>query len=154
MLAAERRVPGPSGRAEREVAAAVAAPERLLVLYDADCPLCVRCRHFLEAEATYLELEFLGSASPEAIAAFGEDLPWLGKELVVVSDRGEAWIGPAAFIVALWATVHYREWSYRLSSKALAPLAVRFFNTLSSNRAAIGLRMEPPCVDGRCGHRP
>jgi predicted DCC family thiol-disulfide oxidoreductase YuxK len=138
-------------QAERAVMAAAQQPGRLLVLYDADCPLCVRCRQFLEAEATHLPLDFMGSASPEAIDAFGEDLPWLGKELVVVSDRGEAWIGPAAFLVALWATVHYREWSYRLSSKALAPLAVRFFNSLSSNRVAIGLRLSPPpCPDGRC----
>ncbi len=138
---------------EGRVAAASQSPGGLLVLYDAACPVCVRCRHWLEHQATYLPLSFLATDSPEAIERFGAHLPWLGKELVVVSDRGEAWIGPAAFLVALWATVDHRLWSYRLSGPALAPLAGRFFEQVSKRRGTLGRFVkEPECADGRCRH--
>lgn len=138
---------------EGRVAAATQSPGSLLVLYDAGCPVCVRCRHWLEHQPTHVPLTFLATDSPEAIERFGPHLPWLGKELVVVGDRGEAWIGPAAFLVALWATVDYRLWSYRLSGPTLAPLAGRFFEQVSKRRSALGRYVkEPACDDDRCRH--
>jgi predicted DCC family thiol-disulfide oxidoreductase YuxK len=61
-------------------------------------------------------------------------MPWLGSELVVVDQHGRAWVGPAAFVICLWATVRYRAWSYRLSAPTLAPLAERFFLMISKRR--------------------
>ena len=139
---------------EGRVRAAALAPGRLTVIYDDDCALCIRCRFWLEDQPAWVPLDFMASASPEAVERYGEDLPWLGKELVVVSDRGEAWIGPAAFIVALWALRDWREWSYRLASPTFAPLAERFFRAVSDNRRAIaGYLREPECPDGSCRHR-
>jgi len=50
----------------------------------------------------YVALRFLPCTATEARSKFG-DLPWLGDELVVVSDRGDVWVGPAAFLTCLWA---------------------------------------------------
>ena len=139
--------------AEGRVAAAIRSPARLLVLYDEECPLCTRCRNWLETQPTYVELRFAGAGSPESRKRFGDRLPWLGAELVVVSDRGEAWVGPAAFLICLWSTRNYREWSYRLSGPLLAPLAEQFFAAVSHRRRAIGRALGPPrCNSGRCRH--
>ncbi len=107
--------------------------KRLTVLYDEKCPICVRCRDWLVLQPALLELEFLGCGTIEAQWRYGE-VPWLREELVVVSDEGEVWVGPAAFIMALWALYDWREWSYRLSGTALAPLAERFFRMISKRR--------------------
>jgi predicted DCC family thiol-disulfide oxidoreductase YuxK len=129
------------------------APTKLLVLYDEQCPLCRRCRSWLEAQPTHVEIEFLAAGSAVARTRFGS-LPWLGADLVVVDDDGNAWVGAAAFIMCLWATEQYRVWSYRLSGKALAPLAERFFHMISANRSKIGAVVGArDCPDGRCKHR-
>lgn len=122
--------------------------KQLTVLYDGTCELCVRCRDFLAVSRTLVPLELLSSTSREARERYGS-LPWLGEELVVVSDQGDVWIGPAAFLVSMWALADYREWSYRLSGPAFAPLAERFFVSLSSQRRRIaGFLRKPRCEDG------
>jgi predicted DCC family thiol-disulfide oxidoreductase YuxK len=129
------------------------APQHLIILYDEKCALCRRCRHWLEGQETFVPLEFLAAQSPVARERYG-DVPWLGADLVVVDDHGNVWAGPAAFLMCLWATVEYRVWSYRLSGRALAPLAERFFDFVSSNRRRIGAVIgSKDCPDGRCRHR-
>jgi predicted DCC family thiol-disulfide oxidoreductase YuxK len=124
--------------------------KRLTVLYDAACPLCVRCRTWMGEQDAFVELEFLPSASATARARYGE-VPWLGAELVVVSDRGEVWVGPAAFILCLWALEDYREWSYRLSGESFSRMAERFFLALSHRRKWIaGWFAHPECTSDRC----
>ncbi|MCK6587747.1 MAG: hypothetical protein L6Q76_09195, partial [Polyangiaceae bacterium] len=101
-------------------------------------------------QPAFIELSFLASGSAEARARYGA-VPWLGAELVVVSDAGDVWVGPAAFLMCLWALVDYREWSYRLSGPSFAPLAERFFHALSSRRRRIAAFLEPSrCPDGSC----
>jgi predicted DCC family thiol-disulfide oxidoreductase YuxK len=128
-----------------------ADPSRLTVLYDERCAFCCRCRDWLIGQPTHLPIGFVAAGSPVATARYG-DLPWLGADLVVVSDRGEAWIGPAAFLMCLWATVAYRPWSYRLSSRALAPLAERFFHLVSTHRLRLSRSLERRAGGGRYGH--
>jgi predicted DCC family thiol-disulfide oxidoreductase YuxK len=124
--------------------------ERLTVLYDATCALCVRCGDFLAGAPSFVPIELLAGQSPEARERYGE-VPWLGEELVVASDEGDVWIGPAAFLVCLWALCEYREWSYRLSGDVLAPLAERFFVAISSNRRKLARFVGPTrCGDGAC----
>ncbi|KYF82140.1 hypothetical protein BE11_30385 [Sorangium cellulosum] len=124
--------------------------ERITVLYDADCALCVRCREWMGRQDALVEIEFLPAGSGEAAARFG-DVPWLGEDLVVVSDRGEVWAGPAAFIVALWALERYREWSYRLSGDTLSKVAEGFFHALSGNRRWMARWFgHPSCAGGSC----
>jgi predicted DCC family thiol-disulfide oxidoreductase YuxK len=138
---------------EGRVRAALRSPTRLLVLYDSECALCRRCRAWLEQEPAYVDVQFLAAGADEAQTALAPLRPWLGAELVVVSERGEVWLGAAAFLMCLWATRQYREWSYRLSDPALAPIAEKFFHMVSSRRATIGRFLGDDCPDGRCKHR-
>ena len=113
---------------------------RLTILYDERCALCRRARDFLLAQRCRLQVELLAAGSAEAIARYG-GLPWLGSELVVVDQEGRVWVGAAAFLTCLWATVRYRPWAYRLSGPTLAPLAERFFRHVSKRRHQWGLRL-------------
>jgi predicted DCC family thiol-disulfide oxidoreductase YuxK len=135
--AAGRTGPSPSG----------SKGERLTVLYDETCSFCRRCRDWLLGQRCFLEVELLAAGSPIARERYGS-LPWLGRELVAVDQAGRAWVGPAAFLTCLWATVRYRPWAYRLSQPGLAPLAERFFRLVSKRRgrwsAWLG-RDDPEC---------
>lgn len=129
----------------------------LTVLYDEQCALCRRCRSWLEQQPTFVPVRFLAAGSSEARERYAE-LPWLGADLVVVGDDGDAWVGPAAFLVSLWATERYRAWSFRLSGRTLAPLAEHFFHAVSKQRGrfaradAVSVG-SADCPDGRCRHR-
>jgi predicted DCC family thiol-disulfide oxidoreductase YuxK len=125
---------------------------RLTVLYDETCPLCVRCRNWMLGQPAYVEINFLACQSDEARRRFG-DVPWLGEELVIVSDDGDVWAGPAAFLMCLWALRDWRDWSYTLSGPTLLPLAERFFHLISSRRRRIGALLGPNRCDKRgCRH--
>jgi predicted DCC family thiol-disulfide oxidoreductase YuxK len=133
--------------------ATITTPATLTVCYDEQCALCRRCRDWLEGQRTLVRVEFLASGSRETWERYG-DVPWLGADLVVVDEHGNVWAGPAAFLMCLWATEQYRAWAYRLSGKALAPMAEWFFHFVSSNRRRIGAVVgTKDCPDGRCGHR-
>jgi predicted DCC family thiol-disulfide oxidoreductase YuxK len=108
-------------------------PQSLTVLYDERCRLCRRCRDWLLTQPCFLRVELLAAGSPGARARYGA-VPWLGSELVAVDDRGRVWVGPAAFLTCLWATVRFRAWSYRLAGPSLAPLASHFFRLISKRR--------------------
>ncbi|MBX3284633.1 MAG: DUF393 domain-containing protein [Actinobacteria bacterium] len=135
------------------VPTAAVAVRGLTVFYDGRCALCRRCRTWLEAQETLVPLRFQ-EADAELAHRLLPQLPWLGTELVVVDDDGAAWIGPAAFIVCLWATARYRPWSARLAGPAFAPLAENFFHLVSANRDRLGRRLDPPsCTGDACTHR-
>jgi predicted DCC family thiol-disulfide oxidoreductase YuxK len=135
------------------------APERgpraLIVLFDPTCSLCQRCRAWMLGQESYVRLTFLPCTGEEARRRFG-DIPWLADELVVVGDGGEVWVGPAAFLVCLWALTEWREWSFRLAGPAFAPLAERFFLFLSSKRRSVAALFDHECQGGSCrvGGRP
>lgn len=138
------------------MAAATVSPARpagLTVYYDETCALCRRCRTWLEAQSAHVPLRFVETEADEAERLLPQ-LPWLGTELVVVSDTGAAWVGPAAFIVCLWATERYRPWAWRLSHPLAAPTAEGFFHLVSAQRDRIGRRLDPPaCTGDACTHR-
>jgi predicted DCC family thiol-disulfide oxidoreductase YuxK len=135
--------------AHRAAGGPARAPRALTVLYDPACALCRRCRAWMERQASYVPLAFVGCTEGEARARFG-DIPWLGDELVVVGDRGEVWVGPAAFLTCLWALVDWRPWSYRMAGPLFAPLAERFFHALSSRRRALARLVDHDCENGAC----
>jgi predicted DCC family thiol-disulfide oxidoreductase YuxK len=124
-------------------------PRSLTVLFDPTCALCRRCRDWMLRQPTYLELRFEPCTAERAREAY-PGIPWAGTELVVLGDAGEVWVGPAAFLLCLWALRDYREWSFRLSGTAFAPLAERFFLLLSAKRRSISALFEHDCSDGAC----
>ena len=124
------------------------------MIYDDHCELCVRCSTWLSHQLTQVEMRFLPSSDPQVYDLYG-DLPWYRIELMVVTDTGVAWVGSSAFIMCLWATVRYNRTSYRLSGPSLAPVAERFFHTVSSNRSVVSGMLKPTrCTAGSCSHQP
>lgn len=115
-------------------------PSRLTIVYDEQCALCRRCRDWLLSQPCLVPVELLPAGSDEAYERYGT-LPWFGIELAVIDEVGRAWIGPAAFLICMWATARYRAWSYRLSSPKLAPMAERFFMMISKRRDRISAWM-------------
>jgi predicted DCC family thiol-disulfide oxidoreductase YuxK len=92
----------------------------LHVLYDERCPLCARCRAWLEKQPTFVPLIFMPFRTPEVERRF----PGVAKlnperEIVVVSDDGDAWQGAHAWVMCLWALREYREWALRLAHPAM-----------------------------------
>ena len=134
------------------MATAVTQPTRLTVLYDATCPLCLKCRDWLANQAAYVPLELVAAQSDEARSRY-PTVEQRGSELVVIGDTGGVWIGPSAFVMCLWALRQWRGWSYRLSEPSFAPMAERFFLAVSRNRGVLspgGAR----CSDDRCAPAP
>ena len=128
-----------------------ADPAWLTVLYDEQCAFCRQCRTWLESERTLVPLSFLAAGSAEAVSRYGT-LPWRGVELVVISDRGEAWIGPAAFLMCLWATEDHRHLAHVLAGRTLAPLAEMALAFVSHRRRHLArLARRRECAGGRCG---
>jgi predicted DCC family thiol-disulfide oxidoreductase YuxK len=124
------------------------ATTQLTVLYDERCALCRRCRDWLLGQPCLVDVELLPAGSLIAKSRFGT-IPWLGAELVAVDQTGRVWVGPAAFLTCLWATVRFRAWSYRLAGPTLAPLAERFFMQVSKRRDRVSAwvvrREDPEC---------
>lgn len=108
---------------------------KLTILYDADCALCQQCRAFLAREPAYIALEFLPLQTPDLATRFPgfADLH-PEREIIVIADTGEVWQGGAAWITCLYALRNYREWSYRLATPTLLPLAKRLVAAISRNR--------------------
>lgn len=107
----------------------------LYILYDQQCALCLRCRNWLGQQEAFVNLHFIPMQSPEATLRFpGIEKMGLGEELLVVSDGGEVYRGGEAWIMCLWALVEYREWSLRLATPLLMPLARRACELISTNR--------------------
>lgn len=116
---------------------------RLHVLYDARCGLCNRARRWLEDQPTLVELVFLPAGSEAAARQF-PTLTVEGaepEELVVIADDGGVYRGGDAWIIVLYATEAHREWSLRLASPALRPLARRAFAWISGNRGWLSRRL-------------
>lgn len=118
--------------------------QSLTILYDESCALCRRCRDWLLTQPCLVPVQLLPAGSPAARFHYGSLGPWLGKELVVVDDKGNAWVGPAAFVTCLWATAKYRSASYVLARPSLAPLAEKFFVYVSKRRDRFARWVDEP----------
>ncbi len=118
----------------------------LTVFYDARCGLCDAFRRWLEREPRFVAVRFVPFDSAEARVIFPAITDWRPEsEVLVLGDDGGIYRGHAAWIVCLWATRRYREWSVRLATPALRPFAGRFCRLVSENRLAISraLRLKP-----------
>jgi predicted DCC family thiol-disulfide oxidoreductase YuxK len=106
----------------------------LTVLYDARCGLCSNARRWLEGQAQIVPLELLAADSEKARRRYPTLSETEPEELVVVSDEGDVYRGPQAWIVCLWALQDYREWSFRFARPALLPLARGIVEWVSMRR--------------------
>ena len=113
--------------------------QQLTVLYDASCNLCRAARAWLEHQPQLVPLEFVAAASKEARKRY----PLLDpkatlEDLTVVSDGGEVWSGPKAWLVCLWALEGKRGLAQRLSTPALMPKARAVVGFVSRHRRWLG----------------
>ena len=122
------------------------SPKSLTILYDESCGLCRRAKDWLLTQPCRLPVELLPAGAPTVRSRFAAVEPWLGRELVVVDDRGRAWVGPPAFLMCLWATARYRSVSHSFARPSRAPLAERFFRLVSDKRSRFTWA-KPPEVD-------
>jgi predicted DCC family thiol-disulfide oxidoreductase YuxK len=118
------------------------SPASLTVLYDPRCGFCAAARRWMEGQAAYLPVRFVRAQGAEAARLYPELVrPENADELFVVTDQGRVYRGGSAWILCLWALEEYREWSYRLSSPALLPLARRAFELVSKRRRSLSRRL-------------
>lgn len=126
------------------------SPTRIVVLYDDRCAFCVRCAEWLASEPALVAVELLPCGSERARLRFGE-VPGLGDDLLVVADTGDAWSGPGAFVVCLWALARWRPYAFLLAAPELAWLSRRFFTQVARRRHWLASMMgHAPCHDGAC----
>jgi len=134
---------------------------KLFILYDAQCPFCLRCRQWLGAQKTFSQMEFVPFQSPELIARF-EGIESFRKTpgLLVVGDDGGVYQGSNAIVILLYALENYRECAFRMAEADLMPLAAQYFDLLTSGRNGISewlgrldneelvevLRQQPPPI--------
>ena len=115
--------------------------QTLTVLYDARCNLCSHIRSWLEAQPSYVTLDFVPAGSDEARRRFPQlNHATTTQELTVVSDAGDVYLEANAWIMCLWALRDYRAWSLRMSTPELLPLARRIVLWVALNRFRFGTR--------------
>ena len=106
----------------------------ITILYDAACGLCTWAKDWMQKQPPLVRLAFLASGSAEARLAFPQ-IP--ARELAVVADTGEVWLGSRAWMVCLWALRDYRGLAFRLTSPALSLMSREAFMAVSRNRRAL-----------------
>lgn len=121
----------------------------MTIVFDADCPFCIRCGDWLVAQRPAIALSVVPSSDPGVIGAYGR-LPGFGEELLVIADTGQLWVGPDAFLAAMWCLDRYRHLALGLSGPAAHGMARAFFQKVSAKRGRIGSAMGLECEDGRC----
>ncbi|MFF5446078.1 thiol-disulfide oxidoreductase DCC family protein [Streptomyces sp. NPDC012888] len=134
--------------------ATAAAPgrpvNRLTVLYDAQCPLCVHVRHWLLGQRWLVPLRLVPAGSEEARRLFPElDHGATLREITVVGDAGQVWTGPEALVVCLWALAEHRPKANWLATPAGRPFARATMATAAAWRGATRPGGTVAC-DDRC----
>jgi predicted DCC family thiol-disulfide oxidoreductase YuxK len=110
---------------------------KLTVLYDSRCGLCSNARRWLEGQPQIVPLEMLPAGSEPARRRFPTLATTEPEELVVISEEGDVYRGPQAWIMCLWALDEYREWSFRIARPSLLPRARGIVEWISTRRHAL-----------------
>lgn len=76
----------------------------LTVLYDPTCGLCRRAHEWLAEQRKLIELIFVPCKSEEARLRFPHlDHDLTARDLTVIGDQGEVYMGPKAWLMVIWA---------------------------------------------------
>ncbi|MFG2624151.1 thiol-disulfide oxidoreductase DCC family protein [Streptomyces sp. NPDC048473] len=119
--------------------------ERLTVLYDAQCSLCVHLRRWLMKQRQLVPLDLVPAASEEARRRFpGLDHAGTLDEITAIGDRGQIYRGTDAWIVCLWALAEHRPRSHWLATPAGRPFARATVLAAAKYRSLTAT----PCGDG------
>jgi predicted DCC family thiol-disulfide oxidoreductase YuxK len=108
------------------------------VFYDARCGLCDGVRRRFAREPVFVPLHFVPYDSALARTLFPGITDWQpDREILALTDEGDLYRGDGAWILCLWATVRYREWSLRLANPALRPLTGSICGLISRHRGRL-----------------
>lgn len=119
----------------------------LYVLYDAKCTVCVASAEWLGSHAQHEALKLIDARGAFANQYF-HTIEKRGEELVVVSEAGEVWWGPSAFLVCFWAMKSTHWLAQFASFELVLPFAEMLFRVVSDHRAALApLLGMPVCED-------
>ncbi|MCX4730007.1 thiol-disulfide oxidoreductase DCC family protein [Streptomyces sp. NBC_01363] len=119
--------------------------ERLTVLYDARCSLCLHLRQWLMKQRQLVPLDLVPAASGEARRRFpGLDHAGTLDEITVIGDRGQIYRGTSAWIVCLWALAEHRPRAHWLTTPAGRPFARATVLAAAKYRSLTA----PPCGEG------
>ena len=111
---------------------------RLVVLYDAGCPMCSRFRSWLVEQPHLVPVTAVPAGSPEARWLLpGLDHAATLREITVVADTGAVWTGASAWVTCLWATVEHHDLATRLSTPVGLPVARALAYAAAGLRASL-----------------
>jgi len=111
---------------------------RLTLLYDPSCGLCLRVQGWLAQQPKLIDIRMIPIKTDAARKRFPElNHELTSRDLTVVSDEGAVYFGPKGWLMMLWALCHYRDWSYRLSTPELLPTTRRVVSLISQHRYQI-----------------
>ncbi|GAA2249713.1 DCC1-like thiol-disulfide oxidoreductase family protein [Streptomyces amakusaensis] len=118
--------------------------QRLTVLYDAGCPLCVHLRHWLKRQRQLVPLDLVPAGSDLARRLFpGLDHRSTLREITVIGDGGQIYSGSAAWVVCLWALAEHRARAHWLATPAGAPFVRVTMLAAAKYRELSGVRPGP-----------
>jgi predicted DCC family thiol-disulfide oxidoreductase YuxK len=122
---------------------------RLVVLYDAGCPMCSRFRSWLVEQPHLVPLTALPAGSSEARQLLpGLDHDATLREITVVADTGAVWTGASAWVTCLWATVEHHDLATRLSTPLGLPVARAMAYAAAGLRASLTSTRVPDRTEG------
>ncbi len=111
--------------------------KKLYVLYDHGCGLCCSAARWLRCEPQHIELEVMPAISMRARDLFPTLCSDAPGEVIAVSDAGEVYRGPTAWIMCLYALKRRRGLAFRLAEPRWRPLVSTAIKMLSENRAGL-----------------
>ena len=115
--------------------------KKLYVLYDHGCGLCCSAARWLREEPQHIELELMPAMSMRARDLFPTLCSDAPGEVLAISDAGEVYRGPTAWIMCLYALKRRRGLAFRLAQPRWRPLVSTAIKMLSENRAGLSRLM-------------
>ncbi len=118
---------------------------KLYVLYDHGCGLCCGAARWLRDEPKHIELDLMPAMSMRARDLFPSLCTETPGEVLAISDTGDVYRGPAAWIMCLYALKKRRGLALRLAQPRWRPLVSTAIRMLSEHRAGLSrlLAIEP-----------
>ncbi|MCA9403842.1 MAG: DUF393 domain-containing protein [Candidatus Omnitrophica bacterium] len=113
--------------------------QQLVVLYDDECPFCIRCMEWLRVQSAFIPFRFLPLHAEYTRRLYPElKGPIEYLQFIVVTDEGSVYYNTDARIMCLWALRRYRRYAMVLARPAFKPAVDKVFRLISENRMTIG----------------
>ena len=114
------------------------AAKKLHVLYDGNCPLCIRSAMWLAAQIKYVPIVLISAQQAIKLPQYAHiDMSDPPEDLIVVTDDHRVYRNDEAFLLCLYMLRNYRHWAKILSAPNLRPLARKAYFYLSRNRLSL-----------------